>query len=182
MKIIRRQFLHLAAGAAALPTVSWAQTYPARPITVIVPFAAGGPSDVLGRIVSEHMSRTLGQSLVVEDVVGAGGTIGTTRATRANPNGYMIQEGNFGTHVASLAFYPNLPYNPEKDFAPIGLIADQALVIVAKKEIPSDNLREFVSYAKANGEKLNMGHAGVGSLTHFSGIFSIGHQAGHGSV
>jgi tripartite-type tricarboxylate transporter receptor subunit TctC len=170
MKILRRQFLHLAAGAAALPTLSWAQTYPTRSIMVIVPFAAGGPSDVLGRIVSEHMSRTLGQSLVVENVVGAGGTIGTTRAMRANPNGYTIHEGNLGTHVASLAFYPNLPYSPEKDFAPIGLIADQALVIVAKKEIPSDNLREFVSYAKANHEKLNMGHAGVGSLTHFSGV------------
>ena len=124
----RRRILSLAAGAAALPTLSWAQTYPTRPITVIMPFAAGGPGDVLGRIVSEHMSRTLGQLLVVENVVGAGGTIGTTRTMRANPNGYTIQEGTLGTHVAALAFYPHLPYDPEKDFAPIGLIEDQALL------------------------------------------------------
>jgi tripartite-type tricarboxylate transporter receptor subunit TctC len=173
MEIRRRRFLHLAASAAALPSMSrlaLAQSYPTRPITVIVPFAAGGPTDVLGRIVSEHMSHTLGQSLVVEDVVGAGGTIGTTRAMRANPDGYTIEVGQLGTHVASLAFYPNLPYNPEKDFAPIGLIADLAFVIVAKKEIPANNLKEFVSYAKANPEKLNMGHGGVGGVTHFTGL------------
>jgi tripartite-type tricarboxylate transporter receptor subunit TctC len=123
MEIRRRRFLHLAAGAAALPSMprlALAQSYPTRPITVIVPFAAGGATDVLGRIVSENMSRTLGQSLVVENVVGVGGTIGTTRAMRANPDGYTIEVGQLGTHVASLAFYPNLPYNPEKDFAPIG--------------------------------------------------------------
>jgi tripartite-type tricarboxylate transporter receptor subunit TctC len=173
MNLQRRRFLRLTAGTAllsAMPRFAGAIDYPVQPITVIVPFAAGGPTDVLGRIVSEHMSRTLGQSLVVEDVVGAGGTIGTTRAMRANPDGYTIQVGQLGTHVAALAFYPNLAYNPEKDFAPIGLIADLAVIVAAKKEIPSNNLKEFASYAKANQGKLNMGHAGVGSITHFSGL------------
>jgi tripartite-type tricarboxylate transporter receptor subunit TctC len=171
MKPPRRQFLHLAAGAAALPAISriaTAQTYPSRPVTVIVPFAAGGPTDVLGRIVSEHMSRTLGQSFIIENVVGAGGTTGTIRTMRANPDGYTIQVGQLGTHVASLAFYPNLAYKPDEDFAPVGLIADQAVMIVANKGIPSKDLKEFAAYAKANKERLNMGHGGVGSISHFS--------------
>src|SRR5205085_5104218 len=102
----RRRFLHLAAGAAALPAVSrfaWAQTYPSRPVTIVVPFAAGGTSDVIVRIVGEHMSRTLGQQLVVENIVGAGGTIGSIRTMRAIPDGYTIQLGNMGTHAASVA-------------------------------------------------------------------------------
>jgi tripartite-type tricarboxylate transporter receptor subunit TctC len=122
MKLRRRQFLHLAAGAAALPALSRiarAQAYPARPITVIVPFAAGGSSDVIARIVGEHMSRTLGQQFIVENVGGAGGTTGSTRAMRASPDGYTLVLGNMGTHAASVALYPNLAYKPDIDFAPI---------------------------------------------------------------
>ena len=147
----RRQFLHLAAGAAALPAVSRnarAQSYPTRSINVIVPFAAGGPTDVLGRIASEHMSRTLGQTFVIENVAGAGGTTGTTRGMRANPDGYTIQVGQLGTHVASLALYSNLAYRPDEDFAPIGLIADQAVMIVANKANPSKDLKEFADFCE----------------------------------
>jgi tripartite-type tricarboxylate transporter receptor subunit TctC len=171
MKLPRRRFLHLAAGAAALPAVSRiasAQAYPTRPITMIVPFAAGGPTDVIGRIVAEHMSRTLGQRVIVENFAGAGGTNGTSRAMRASPDGYTIQVGQLGTHVAALAFYPNLAYKPDEDFAPIGLVAEHPMLIVGKKDIPVNNAREFIAYAKTNNEKLTMSHAGVGSVTHFT--------------
>jgi putative tricarboxylic transport membrane protein len=111
MKLPRRRFLHLAAGAAALPAVSRiasAQSYPTRPITLISPSAAGGPADVMARIVTEHMSRTLGQRLIIENVVGAGGTIGSTRTMRAKPDGYIIQIGTLGTHAFAVALYPSL--------------------------------------------------------------------------
>ena len=136
MKFPRRTFLHLAAGAAVLPAVSrmaWAQAYPSRPITMIVPFAAAGPTDVAARIVSEHMSRTLGQRLVVENVVGAGGTTGSLRAMRANPDGYTIQMGHMGTHAISVSLYPNLAYRPDADFEPIGIVVQQPLLMVARQ-------------------------------------------------
>jgi tripartite-type tricarboxylate transporter receptor subunit TctC len=173
MRLPRRTFLHLAAGAAALPATSRmarAQNYPSRAVTLIVPFAAGGPTDVTARIVGEHMSRTLGQQFVVENVVGAGGTTGSIRAMRANPDGYTIELGQLGTHAAAVAVYPNLAYRPDVDFAPIGLVVDQAILIVARKSLPPNNLREFADYLKANAEKMNMAHAGVGSITHFTGL------------
>jgi tripartite-type tricarboxylate transporter receptor subunit TctC len=171
MKLPRRQFLHLAAGAAVLPAASQiarAQTYPSRAITLIVPAAAGGPTDVTARIVGEHMSRTLGQQVVIEDVVGAGGTTGSTRAMRSNPDGYTIQIGHVGTHAASVAFYPKLAYRPDVDFEPIGLGVEQAVLIVARKDLPPNDLKEFITYAKANAAKLNNANAGVGSITHFT--------------
>src|SRR5215469_2500578 len=116
MKLPRREFLHLAAGAAALPTVSRfarAQAYPSRPITMIVPFPAGGGTDVVARMVSEPMSRTLGQPIVIENVAGAGGTTGSTRAMRANPDGYTIEMGQIGPHATAVALYPNLAYKPD---------------------------------------------------------------------
>src|SRR5437870_12878531 len=145
-----------------------AQAYPSRPITVIVPFAAGGTTDVIARILGEHMSRTLGQQLIVENAVGAGGTTGSVRAMRANADGYTLELGNMGTHAASVALYPSLAYNPEIDFAPIGMVAGLPVVIVGKKELPPNDLKEFASYVKANAESLNMAHAGVGSITHFT--------------
>ena len=166
MKLPRRNFLHLAAGLAALPAfsrIAWAQAYPARPITMIVPFAAGGGTDVPARIVGEHMSRTLGQQLVVQNVVGAGGTIGSTRVMRADPDGYTIEMGQMGTHAAAVALYPNLAYKPDVDFEPIGLVSSYASVIVARKDFPPKDLKEFVAFVKANFGKLNMSHAGVGS-------------------
>src|SRR5882724_5565599 len=139
--------------------------YPERPITLIVPFAAGGPTDVVARIVGDHMSRTLGQQVVVENVTGAGGTTGTTRAAQASPDGYTIIMGHMGTHGAAPAVYPNLKYDPLKDFLPIGLAAGTPILIVAKKNFPAKDLKEFISYAKENSEKLNEAQAGVGSVS-----------------
>jgi tripartite-type tricarboxylate transporter receptor subunit TctC len=169
MNLARRTFLHLAAVAAALPAlprIAWAQTYPTRAITMVVPFAAGGTTDVVARIVSEHLSRTLGQQLVIENVGGAGGTIGSTRVMRASPNGYTIQVGQMGTHAASVALYPNLTYKPDVDFEPIGMIAGLPIVITGRKELPANDLKEFILYVKANAETVNVAHAGVGSITH----------------
>jgi tripartite-type tricarboxylate transporter receptor subunit TctC len=167
MKLPRRRFLHLAAAAAALPAMSRitrAQAYPTRPITIIVPFAPGGGTDVAARIVGEHMSRTLGQQIVVQNVAGAGGTVGSTRAMRANPDGYTLVMGQMGTHAAAVALYPNLAYNPVLDFEPIGMVAEAPVVIAARKDLPPNDLKEFVAFARANSDKLNAGHAGVGSI------------------
>ncbi len=142
-----------------------AQDYPARPITVIVPFAAGGPTDVVARIVGDHMSRTLGQTLVIENVVGAGGTTGITRAKRAKPDGYTIAMGHLGTQAAAPALYPNLQYDPANDFEPIGMAAGTPVLILAKKDFPPKDLKEFVDYVKKNEKTLNMAHAGVGSVS-----------------
>ena len=132
---------------------------------MIVPFAAGGPTDIVARIVGEHMQKTLGQPVIVENVAGAGGTTGIIRGAQANPDGYTIMMGHMGTHGAAPALYPNLKYDPTKDFAPIGLTAGTPIVIVAKKSFPAANLREFVDYVKKNQDKVNEGHAGVGSVS-----------------
>src|SRR5215475_8322367 len=168
MKIPRRRFLHVAA-AAALPIVSrlaFAEAYPSRPVTVIVLFAPGGATDVVGRIVGEYLSRTLGQQFVIENVAGAGGTTGTTRAMRAAPDGYTIQVGQMGTHAAAVGFYPNLAYRPDVDFEPIGMVAGLPIVITARKEFPANDLGQFIRYVQANSDKVNVAHAGVGSITH----------------
>ena len=125
-----------------------AQDYPTRPITVIVPFAAGGPTDVIARIVGDHMSKTLGQTLVIENVVGAGGTTGITRAKRATHDGYTIAMGHLGTQAAAPALYPNLQYDPVNDFEPIGMAAGTPILILAKKDFPPKDLKEFVAYVK----------------------------------
>ena len=160
----------LLAAAAASPVLAQAD-YPSRPITVIVPFAAGGPTDVITRIVGEHMSRTLGQQLVVENVVGAGGTTASTRAARATPDGYTIITGHMGTHAASVGFYPKLAYDPRTDFETIGMIAGTPVLILAKKDFPPKDLKEFITYVKANAGKLNEGHAGVGSVSFTSCLY-----------
>jgi tripartite-type tricarboxylate transporter receptor subunit TctC len=142
-----------------------AQDYPNRPITVIVPFAAGGPTDVVARIVTDNMAKTLGQSFVIENVVGAGGTTGITRAKRARNDGYTIAMGHLGTHAAAPSLYPNLQYDPVKDFEPIGLAAGTPILILAKKDFPAKDLKEFAAYLKANETKVNAAHAGVGSVS-----------------
>jgi tripartite-type tricarboxylate transporter receptor subunit TctC len=163
----------LAAGAlggllalSALPAS--AQNYPERQITMIVPFAAGGPTDVVARIVAAHMSQTLGQTIVIENVVGAGGTTGATRAARAAPDGYTLITGHMGTHAAAVPLYPKLAYNPQTDFEPIALLAGTPILILARKDFPAENLQQFVTYLKANTDKLNMAHAGVGSVSYSS--------------
>jgi tripartite-type tricarboxylate transporter receptor subunit TctC len=142
-----------------------AQDFPTRPITVIVPFAAGGPTDVIARIVGDHMSKTLGQTLVIENVVGAGGTTGITRAKRARNDGYTIAMGHLGTQAAAPALYPNLQYDPVADFEPIGMTAGTPILILAKKDFPPKDLKEFVEHVKKNEKTLNMAHAGVGSVS-----------------
>jgi tripartite-type tricarboxylate transporter receptor subunit TctC len=169
MKLHRRKFLRLAAGAAALPAISQisrAQAYPTRPVTVIVPFAPGGATDVVGRIIGDYLSQALRQQFVIENVAGAGGTTGSTRVMRANPDGYTIQVGQMGTHAASVGFYPNLAYRPDADFDPIGMIAGLPIVITARKDFPANDLKEFIAYVKANAATVNVAHAGVGSITH----------------
>ena len=156
------------AAMAALPAT--AQTYPTKPITMIVPFAAGGPTDIVARIVAEPMSRTLGQQIVIENVAGAGGTTGITRGAGAAADGYTIMMGHMGTHGAAPALYPNLKYNPARDFAPVGLAAGTPIVIVASKGHPANNLQEFIAWAKKQGDKSNHAHAGVGSVSHSTGI------------
>ncbi|MEJ0078002.1 MAG: tripartite tricarboxylate transporter substrate-binding protein [Alphaproteobacteria bacterium] len=166
MTLHRRRFLHVAAAAAlpALPRSAAAEIYPSRPITFIVPFPPGAATDVCARIVADHMSRTLGVQLIVQNVAGAGGTVGSTRAMRAEADGYTILMGQMGTHAAAVALYPNLAYRPAEDFEAIGMVAGFPLMIVARKDFPADDLKEFIAYLKANDAGINQGHAGVGSI------------------
>jgi tripartite-type tricarboxylate transporter receptor subunit TctC len=148
MKLPRRQFLHLAAGAAALSTVprfAWAQTYPTRPITIVVPFPAGGPTDALARILAERMRSPLGQPVIIENPTGAGGTIGTGRVARAAPDGYMVILGHWQTHVVNGATY-RLQYDVVKDFEPVSLVADCPVWIVARQGLPAKDLTELVAW------------------------------------
>lgn len=159
-----------AVGLACLASGALAQGFPSRPITMIVPFAAGGPTDVIARIVGDQMSRTLGQQVVVENVAGAGGTTGITRGAQAAPDGYTLMMGHMGTHGAAPALYPNLKYDPAKSFDPIGLAAGTPIVIVARKDFPTADLKGFVAYLKKNADKSNQAQAGVGSVSHSTGV------------
>jgi tripartite-type tricarboxylate transporter receptor subunit TctC len=161
----------LLAGLFAVASVAGAtaQDYPNRPITVIVPFPAGGPTDAIIRNLGERMRVSLGQPLIVEYVTGAGGTVGTTRANRAAPDGYTIICGHFGTHATNGAVY-QLPYDLVTDFTPISLLPRNPYLVVARKNLPPNTLREFLAYLKANPGKVNMGHPGVGTGPHLMAI------------
>jgi len=160
--------LALAALLALGIVAAAAQGYPSRPITMIVPYPAGGPSDVVARIMADGMGKMLGQTIVIENVGGAGGTIGTARAAAADPDGYTILGASMGSHVAAPAFYPNLKYDSTKDFHPIGLTANAPAAIVARKEFPAKDLNEFISYIKVNSDKVKQAHGGVGSSSHMA--------------
>lgn len=151
-------------------TGATAQQFPSQPLTMIVPLAPGGSTDVVGRVVAEGMSAQLGQRVIVENVGGAGGTIGVTRVVRATPDGYTFQIGQWGTNVATGAIY-QLPFDLLKDLAPIGLIATQPFMVVARKSLPVNSMKELVDWLKANPGKASQGHAGIGSPGHVSGIF-----------
>lgn len=157
----------LAAVAAAWSLIGGAAfaAWPERTVTMIVPFAAGGPTDVIARIVAENMSRTLGQQIIIENVAGAGGTTGTARAAAASPDGYTIMMGHLGTHAAAPGLYPNLKYNPQTDFQPIGVAGVTPILIVARKDFPPKTLKEFVDYLTKNSAKVTQAHAGVGSVS-----------------
>src|SRR5262249_23801837 len=150
MRLPRRKFLRLAAGASALPMLSrvaGAQTYPTKPITIVVPFAAGGPTDTLARILADRMRVSLGQTVVIENVVGAAGTMGVNRVVRAAPEGYTVSIGHLGTHVVNGAIYP-LQYDLLRDFEPVGLIADHPSIVVSKNAVPAKDLKELIAWAK----------------------------------
>ena len=167
----RRATAIFAAAACLLAGALPAAAYPDRPVTIVVPFAAGGPSDIVARIISEHWSRALGQQFVVENVTGAGGTVGAIRVMRAAPDGYMLLAGNLGTQAASVGLYPNLAYNPRTDFEHIILTASTPMLVVAKKDLPVKDFREFVTYLKANNARMNYGTGGVGATSHLTCLF-----------
>lgn len=156
----------VALAACGVGPATAAPSYPVKSITLIVPFAAGGPTDVVARIVAESMSVTLGQPIVIENVVGSGGTTAAVRAKRSAPDGYTIIMGHMGTHGAAVALYPQLPYDPIRDFEPIGLVANMPVLILARKGLPAATLAEFLELMRTSGESLNMAHAGVGSVSY----------------
>ncbi|HZC55704.1 MAG TPA: tripartite tricarboxylate transporter substrate-binding protein [Xanthobacteraceae bacterium] len=144
------------------------QQFPNRTITMVVPFAAGGPTDILGRVVAQFISPLLGQQVAVDDITGAGGTIAATRVARAAPDGYTLLMGNLGTNAASLGIYKDLPYDPRTDFEPVILVASTPMVLVTRKTLPVHTLADVVAYAKANKGKTTMGSAGIGSISHLT--------------
>lgn len=155
--------------AVCLPAPLAADKYPSKVITIIVPFSAGGPSDTIARLVAQTMSVSLKNQIIVENVAGAGGTIGAARASKAPPDGYTLFVHHIG-HSTAPSLYRNLTYDPINDFAPIGLINDGAMTLVARKDFPANNLKELIAYAKANIAKVNLANAGVGSASHLAGM------------
>jgi tripartite-type tricarboxylate transporter receptor subunit TctC len=166
-----------------LAPVVWAQgNYPTKPITVIVPFPAGGSTDAAGRLLLNAMSKTLGQNIVVENVGGASGTVGMGRVVRANPDGYTLGVGTIGTHVIVPALSKKPPYDAITQFEPIGLIGSAGMTLVTRPNMPAKNLKEFVSYLQANKDKVNYGSAGIGSMAHYGCVMflsSIGVDVTH---
>jgi tripartite-type tricarboxylate transporter receptor subunit TctC len=157
-----------ALGLCAAPSATHGQSYPARPITVVVPFPAGGPSDVVARIVTEQMGKVLGQNLVIENVGGAGGTLGSGRVAAAEPDGYTLLAGSMGSHVSAPVLTPGIKYDSERDFVPVGFTAHAPAVIVARKDFPAKDLREFVDHVKKNGEQVKQAHGGIGASSHMA--------------
>jgi len=168
VSMLMRGLLCVAAiGLVPLPATAQ-QPYPTRPVTVVVPFPAGGPSDVVARIVTEQMGRILGQSFLIENVGGAGGTIGSARVATATPDGYTLLAGSMGSHVAAPVLTPGIKYDPARDFEPIGFTAHAPAVIVARKDFPAKDLREFLTYLKVHGEEVRQAHGGIGSSSHMA--------------
>ena len=168
----RRQFLHLAAGAAAIPAVSRiarAQAYPSRPITIVVGFAAGGPTDTGARILAEGMKATLGQPVIVENVTGANGSIGVGRVVRAAPDGYTLSIGDLGTHVTNQVTY-SLAYDLQKDLLPVAMFRIGPYLVVAKRDMPGSNLEELVAWLRANPGKASAGTGGSAGAEHLAGL------------
>jgi len=150
--------------AATVPAA--AQDFPTKPMTMVIPFAAGGPTDVLGRVVAQRMGEILKQTVVVENVGGAGGMTGLKRVADARPDGYTFALGTVGTNAQNQSLYAHPAYNSATDFSPVGLIAEVPIVLIVRKDLPVNNLKEFVAYAKANQGKMQFGSAGAGSATH----------------
>jgi tripartite-type tricarboxylate transporter receptor subunit TctC len=149
-----------------LATQAPAQEWPNRAVTLVIPFAAGSASDVVGRIFAARLSEVLGQQVVIENVGGAGGTIGVGRVSKADPDGYQFVMGGIDTFAMSKALYKKLPYDPVADFMPVALVAEQPIILMARKDLPVKNFKEFLAYAKSNPGKMQYGSAGVGSASH----------------
>jgi tripartite-type tricarboxylate transporter receptor subunit TctC len=160
----------LACGLVLAPGAARAQNYPTRPITLVVPFAAGGPTDTIARLVGQAMGQYLKQTVLIENVTGAAGSLGVGRVARAAPDGYTIGIGHWSTHVVNAAVYP-LQYDVLADFAPISLIANNPQLIVSKNAVPAKNLAELIAWVKQNGDKVTQGTAGAGSASHIAGIY-----------
>jgi tripartite-type tricarboxylate transporter receptor subunit TctC len=172
MKLPRREVLQLAASAAALPVVSRiarAQTYPSRPLTMIVPYPAGGPTDTIARLLGERMRASLGQPMIIENVAGAGGNIGVGRVARAAGDGYTLGIGHWGSHVVNGAIY-TLPYDLLTDLEPVALLSDGPQLIVAARSVPAKDIKELIAWLKANPGKAMVGTTGVGGASHLAGI------------
>jgi tripartite-type tricarboxylate transporter receptor subunit TctC len=172
MKLPRRKFLHLAAVAAALPAVSRiarAQTYPTRPVRIIAPFAPGGPTDIIARLMGQWLSERLGQPFVIENRTGAGGNIGTEAVVRAPPDGYTLLMVGSDTGATNATLYDKLNFNFIRDIAPVAGIIVVPLIIVVNPAVPAKTIPEFIAYAKANPGKINMASGGVGSTPHVAG-------------
>src|SRR5215510_14008388 len=152
--MMRKALMAAFAALLALSGVARAQDYPARPITMIIPFAAGGPTDVLGRVVAARMSEILGQQVVVENVGGAGGMTGSKRVATAAPDGYQIVLGTVGTHAQGQTLYKKPQYNSVEEFAPVALLAEVPIILTVRKDLPVNSFKEFVAYAKANQGKM----------------------------
>ena len=176
--MVRKLFAAFAAALSfAFTLPAHAQKFPDRPMTMIIPFAAGGPTDVLGRIIAGRMSEVLGQNVVVENVGGAGGMTGSARVANAPPDGYMFVLGTVGTHAQGQTLYKQPLYNAATDFTPVILIAEVPLVLETRKDLPVQDFKEFVAYAKANQTKMQFGSAGAGSATHL-GCVLLNHTIG----
>ena len=156
----------LLAGLLLNAQASLAQDWPTRPVTVVIPFAAGGPTDVAGRILAERLTALLGQTMVIENMGGAGGMTGSNRVAQATPDGYTVLHGNIATHIYGQILYKRPLYDARTDFAPIGLVVESQRILIARKDLPADTFPQFVAYARANQDKMQYGSAGVGSGTH----------------
>jgi tripartite-type tricarboxylate transporter receptor subunit TctC len=161
-------FCLAALACCAVPPSAYAQAYPSRSITVVVPFPAGGPSDVVARIVTDHMGRALGHLLVIENVAGAGVTLGSARVAAAAPDGYTLLAGSMGSRVAAPVLTPNLKYDPSRDFEPIGFTANSPAVIAARKDFPAANAAELIAYLKRHGDAVKQAHGGIGASSHMA--------------
>jgi tripartite-type tricarboxylate transporter receptor subunit TctC len=167
---MKRTFITFALAALIVPGVAMAQAYPSKPVTIVVPFSAGGPTDTLARIMGERMRKTLGQPVLIDNTLGAGGSIGVGKVVRSPPDGYMVSIGHWGTHVVNGVYYP-LTYNVLTDFEPVAMIATNPQLIVSKMAVPAKNLKELIAWIKANEAKVLMGSGGIGGASHMAAIY-----------
>jgi len=172
----------LAIATLTFTSIARAQDWPTRPVTMMVPFAAGGPVDVLGRILAQYLGEVIGKQVIVDNVSGAGGMVGSLRVSQAAPDGYMFVLGSIGTHALNQTLSKKPLYNPATDFAPVALIADVGHVLITRKDLPPNNLREFITYAKANQGKMQYGSGGSGTSAHIGCVLlnqAIGIETTH---